>query len=928
MATKTSILIFYLKLSRNTQKTLRLASWAVLGIVIVAGTILTFMNIFQCTPISAAWDINVDAIRCIPLLTEFICSAPVNVTTDLAILALPIPVLTSMRLPPRQKTILVMTFALGIFVTVIDVVRIYYLQQAINRVPTTSSSGDMYGRSPNFSWNASFSLMWSAVEVNVGIICACIPTLKPLIIRILPAMILDPHGTRRSSTRTTCSSKASPSTTATMLTTLPTLPPPALTSTTSPNTTPPRPSIASTSREISIRDFLATTAPPSSTLPNSSNLYPLQPSPTGATTLTTTTTTTTSPASSRRTDHYFHFINLAPPKSMLTTTSAESLRYCTAAAILFFLWGFSYGLLNTLNNVLASVVRMSVPQTLGLTAIYFGAGYLTGPLLGGWLLQRGGDGRVEGTRGKGVSRRRRKSILKHHGEKRRRERGEVDVLDKTGGFKATFITGLLIYGVGTIMFWPGAVLGAYGGFMVSSFVVGFGLGVLETAANPFLVLCGPAEYADVRLLLAQGVQAVGSVLSGLLADRVFFVGLERKGAVVELTTLVDVQWTYLGVTLLSVLLALFFYYMPLPEVGDAELEELAARLPVDPTQKFIGGLSLRTWTIGLAVAAQFCYVSAQENMSLFFQQLVTAFASPPTDTETATIPRAAVAITRRLDGLSLTLHSYLLLSHSAFAISRFLAAILCFLSARHPRNRFLPTARTILTASVTLATLLVLAAVVLPTSIDARIAVILIILFFFFEGPIYPLTFSLGLRGQGARTKRAAAWLVMACCGPGVWPFVAYGIVRRGGSVQVATVLVVVLVALAGVFPAFLGVVRRARAMVDPVAPGGGGGGGGGAGERGEDDDRRGSSGGGSEADGDADRDGDVDVERGSVERTTDGGVLGQRLSPGWPGARTSWSEEVCSGLGSGEQGQRPQQQQQQQAPWESEVLDTSILQA
>lgn len=508
------------------------------------------------------------------------------------------------------------------------------------------------------------------------------------------------------------------------------------------------------------------------------------------------------------------------------------------------------------------------------------------------------------------------SVLRHHGGKGRKREGEVDVLDKTGGFKATFITGLLIYGVGTIMFWPGAVLGAYGGFMVSSFVVGFGLAVLETAANPFLVLCGPSEYADVRLLLAQGVQAVGSVLSGLLADRVFFVGLERKGAVVELSTLVDVQWTYLGVTLLSVLLALFFYYMPLPEVGDAELEELAARLPVDPAQKSVGGLSLRTWTIGLAVAAQFCYVSAQENMSLFFQQLVTAFASPPTDTETAIISRAAVAITRRPDGLALTLHSYLLLAHSAFAISRFLAAILCFLSARHPRNRFLPTARTILTLSVTLATLLVLAAVVLPTSVDAKIAVILIILFFFFEGPIYPLTFSLGLRGQGARTKRAAAWLVMACCGPGVWPFAAYGIVRRGGSVQVATVLVVVLMALAGVFPAFLGVVRRARAMVDPFAPAGG------AGERVEGG-RRGSSGGS-----EADADGDVDVERGGVERTTDGGVLGQRLSPGWPGARTSWSEEVCSSLGSGEQGQRPQQQQQQQAPWESEDLDTRILQA
>ncbi len=65
------------------------------------------------------------------------------------------------------------------------------------------------------------------------------------------------------------------------------------------------------------------------------------------------------------------------------------------------------------------------------------------------------------------------------------------------------MAGLLIYGVGTITFWPGAVLAVYRGFVVSNFVVGFGLAVLETAANPFLVLYGPpGGYTDARLLLA------------------------------------------------------------------------------------------------------------------------------------------------------------------------------------------------------------------------------------------------------------------------------------------------------------------------------------------------------------------------------------------------------------------------------------------
>lgn len=209
MATKTSVLVFYLRLAKNTQTILRMGSWAVLVIVNLAGVILTFMNVFQCQPIAAAWDTDVTSTQCIPLLTEFICSAPVNIVTDLAILALPLPVLTGMRLPPRQKTILILTFALGIFVTVVDVVRIYYLQQAIAIVPINPSADPaaIYGQSSGFSWNASLSLMWSAVEVNVGITCACIPTLKPLVIRILPGILVDAESTRRMSQQDTSGTK-------------------------------------------------------------------------------------------------------------------------------------------------------------------------------------------------------------------------------------------------------------------------------------------------------------------------------------------------------------------------------------------------------------------------------------------------------------------------------------------------------------------------------------------------------------------------------------------------------------------------------------------------------------------------------------------------------------------------------------------------
>ncbi|KAK3996747.1 major facilitator superfamily domain-containing protein [Cladorrhinum sp. PSN332] len=774
MATKSSVLVFYLRLARNTQKIMRMASWAVLGVVNVAGVILTFMNIFQCTPMNAAWDITVQPTRCFPLLTEFICSAPVNVTTDLAILALPIPVLTSMRLPQRQKNILVLTFALGIFVTIVDVVRIYYLQQAIAYVPVGASSDPkaMFGQSSGFSWNASLSLMWSAVEVNVGITCACIPTLKPLIIRILPAMLVDPNWTRKSGSQYAEENYARSGTKPNSVDN--SQPPTRMTPADSPVSQLPPPAFMITppderpSEEISIRNFLAGPDRRASTY--SSRQSTILPSHRNSTTITTGV--------------YFGFVNMKKPKSMLKTSAWESFKYCTIVSILFFLWGFSYGLLNTLNNVVAQVANMSTAQTLGLTSMYFGGGYFFGPIIvGEWLLR--------------------------HDEHHRSRKRHSNEIDSVGGFKATLIVGLLIYGTGTIMFWPSAVLAAYGGFMVSSFVVGFGLAVLETAANPFIILCGPPEYADTRLLLAQGVQAVGSVLSGLLANNVFFATLEDRE--VDSTTLIDVQWTYLAVTLLSVLLALYFYYMPLPEVSDRELADLSARLPVDAKAKSNKNsrlsLSLRNITIILAVLSQWTYVAAQENMSVFFHSLITSFTT-------------SNAASSSPPGFTLSVQRYLVIAHTAFAVSRFMVAGLTFLSVIYPATRFLPTPRTILLITVVLSTLCALVTIILPPTSDPNMLAIPIILFFFFEGPVFPLIFSLGLRGQGDRTKRAAAWLTMGGSGPAFWPFVTYAVVENGGSVRTGNILVVVLMGVCALYPMFLSVSKRGRSMSDWVLRG------------------------------------------------------------------------------------------------------------
>ncbi|KAI1331736.1 fucose permease [Xylariaceae sp. FL0255] len=757
MAFKTSILIFYLRLSKNTQKVLRLGSWAVLIVVNLAGTVLTLLNLFQCNPVFAAFDNTTPAGKCIPLLTEFICSAPINIVTDLAILALPLPVLTGMRLPPRQKIILIITFALGIFVTVVDVVRIFYLQMAISNVSTTPTTDvtESFGGSPEFAWNASLSLLWSAIEVNVGIACACIPTLKPLFIRILPAMLLDPDGTTRGSLTadkppTSLSSHGAHNSDTDYAITAPSQAQDTVT--TSEPTHSPENDIDA---QISALEFLTT---PDMTLEN--GLY--QSRATRPSIATTTNEVESSGV-------YFGFVNMRKPKSMIRTPVRDSFKYCTIVTVLFVLWGFSYGLLNTLSNVVAEIAHMTFAETLGLTSIYFGAGYFFGPLLvGEWILR--------------------------HDEHRRldKKQGPASLDESVGGFKATFITGLCIYGLGTIIFWPSAVLQSFPGFLISNFVVGFGLAVLETAANPFLALCGPLDYAEMRLCVAQGVQAVATVVSGLLAQKVFFVGLSDEGNSSS-ATLIDVQWTFLAITLFCVALALFFYYMPLPEVTDAEMEHSTRYIPVDPKKRSLCGFQLRTWSLGLAVLAQWTYVAGQETMSIFFGYIL----APAPGTGAST------------QGLTQT--DYLLLAHTAFALSRFLAALLAYLSPTHP---MVPQPRTILNICTGFSIVSgVLVAALRPT--NQILLVIPICLFFFFEGPMWPLIYALGLRGQGKRTKRAAAYITMGASGPAFWPFVVYAIHRRGASYQTGFILVPALLVIAGLYPLFLDLKHDARALVD-----------------------------------------------------------------------------------------------------------------
>lgn len=105
-----------------------------------------------------------------------------NIITDIATTILPLPVLKSLNLPKRQRYVLMFVFGMGGVVCVISVLRLSSLY-------TISISTDV-------SWDNPLAAIWSSCEVNVGILCSCLPTLKGCVARYFPVLFSSACGSR------------------------------------------------------------------------------------------------------------------------------------------------------------------------------------------------------------------------------------------------------------------------------------------------------------------------------------------------------------------------------------------------------------------------------------------------------------------------------------------------------------------------------------------------------------------------------------------------------------------------------------------------------------------------------------------------------------------------------------------------------------
>lgn len=336
---------------------------------------------------------------------------------------------------------------------------------------------------------------------------------------------------------------------------------------------------------------------------------------------------------------------------------------------LFFLWGFARAILDVLNKHFQNALDITIAQSAWIQVTTY-LGYFLMAVPAGMY------------------------INKH-------------------GYRRGVVLGLLLFGMGALMFIPGAEIGRFYAYLAALFVIGCGLVFLETAANPYVTELGPRHTATSRLNLSQSFNGLGSLFATLVVGQFLFNGSETGGNVV-------VPYTILGALVLVI--AVVFMRVDLPEIQHEQTAEDRER-----GSNYAKLLKHKMFVFGLL--ALLAYEVAEISINSYFINFVTGQGWMSDNL-------ASVVLTGAL---------------AFFMVGRFLGS---WLMRRIPAERMLLYCALGSVASITVVLLDM-----------GRISMVALVCNYLFEAIMFPTIFALALTGLGNLTKSAASLLMMTPIG-------------------------------------------------------------------------------------------------------------------------------------------------------------------
>jgi FHS family L-fucose permease-like MFS transporter len=322
---------------------------------------------------------------------------------------------------------------------------------------------------------------------------------------------------------------------------------------------------------------------------------------------------------------------------------------------------------------------------------------------------------------------------------------------KKFGYKKGIILGLLVFSLGAFLFVPAANSRTYSIFLLGLFIIGIGLTILETAANPYATKLGDAKDATTRLNLAQSFNGLAAFLAPMVGTIFILSGKEYSSEELNLLPEVEkiayltseaasVKMPYMILGGFLLVIAVLFMVLKFPEFKEEDEGET--------TGSIVGALKHKhlTW----AVIAQLFYVGAQVCVTSFFIRM--AISGGGVDEKTA--------------GYYLGIYGVL------FMVGRFLGTFIM---------KYLAPAK-LLSIYAAMCILLSLVAVYA----DGKNVVLALGGLGFFMSIMFPTIFSLGINDLKENTKPASSLIVMAIIGGAIFPVImGYIIDKSNDNIQV-----------------------------------------------------------------------------------------------------------------------------------------------
>ncbi len=326
---------------------------------------------------------------------------------------------------------------------------------------------------------------------------------------------------------------------------------------------------------------------------------------------------------------------------------------------------------------------------------------------------------------------------------------------KKFGYKKGIITGLIVFSIGAFMFIPAANMRAYNIFLLGLFIIGCGLTILETAANPYASKLGDPATATSRLTLAQSFNGLAVFIAPVIGT--IFIPSGKEFSTEELaamseadqlsyltTEAASVKMPYLSLGIFLLAIAVLFLVNNFPELKEDEGGEDEGSLASALQHKHL------VW----AVIAQFFYVGAQVCVTSFF--IRAAIAGGGVDEKTA--------------GYYLSVYGIL------FMVGRFAGSAIMRVIAP---NKLL-----------SMYAVMCIALSIVAIKTDGQYVVLALGGLGFFMSIMFPTIFSLGIAGLKSNTKPASSLLVMSIIGGAIFPVIMGNIIDRfGDDIQIGYVV-------------------------------------------------------------------------------------------------------------------------------------------